>query len=146
MPTLPPPARLLPQTPPMILIDEVLEWAPPKVACRVSLRPDSMFVEDGKVPGLVAVEYMAQTIGAFVGLVRTSRGEPIRVGFLLGTRELKLGVDQFDVGDELTVEAEHIFGESFLGSFRCRVARGGDEVASAVINCFQSPDEEVPNP
>jgi len=145
MPDLMPPAKLLAHTAPMILVDEVVEYAPPRIVCRVRLRDDSMFVEDGKVPGLLAAEYMAQTIGCFAGYARLSRGEPIRIGYLLGTREMKLDVDHFAVGDEVIVEASHLFGESMIGSFRCKVSLRGKEVASAVINVFQSPDEEVPN-
>ena len=128
----------------MILIDEVLEWQDPKVVCRLTLRPDSMFVEDGGVPALVSLEYMAQAVGALVGLVARSRGEPIVVGYLLGTRELDLPIERFEVGDQLTVAAERLFGESELGSYRCSVSRRGEVVASAVLNVFRSTDEEVP--
>lgn len=146
MAALPPPAALLPHTPPMILIDEVTEFVPEqRVACRLTLREDSTFVEDGGVTGLVCIEYMAQAIGAYVGLTRLSRGRPIRIGFLLGTREMSIAVDRFEVGDELTLTAEHVFGDQMLGSFKCRVLRGDTEAASALINVFQSEDEEVPN-
>ncbi|HEY3452072.1 MAG TPA: hypothetical protein VGK67_37275 [Myxococcales bacterium] len=140
------PAELLPHTPPMILIDEVVEYAFPHAAVRLKIRPDSMFVEDGKVPALVALEYMAQALGIIVGYQSLARGEPIRIGFLLGTRELSLEIDHFDVGDELLAEADHLFGDRVLGSFKCTVSRRGQVVASAQVNAFRSDDEEVPNP
>jgi len=146
MPDLLPPAALLPHTPPMILVDEVVEYAFPRAVVRLTLRPDSMFVEDGKVPALVALEYMAQAVGIIVGYQSLARGEPIRIGFLLGTRELSLEVDHFELGDELFAEAEHLFGDRMLGSFRCKVTRRGQTVASAQVNAFRSEDEEVPNP
>ncbi|MBI5545540.1 MAG: 3-hydroxylacyl-ACP dehydratase, partial [Deltaproteobacteria bacterium] len=133
MSAFPPPAELLPHTPPMILIDEVLEYQFPHVRCRATIRPDSVFVEDGKVPGLVCIEYMAQTIGAIVGLGARSKGQPIRIGFLLGTREMSVEVDHFEVGDELILDADHVFGEEMLGSFKCSVSRRGQNVASALI-------------
>ena len=142
----PPPAALLPHTPPMILIDEVVEYSFPHLVCRLRLGPDSQFVEDGQVPALVALEYMAQTVGALIGLRALARGEPIRIGFLLGTRELSLSLDHFEVGDELLVRAEHLFGEAALGSFRCAIHRLGQEVARAQLNAYRSEDEEVPNP
>jgi predicted hotdog family 3-hydroxylacyl-ACP dehydratase len=142
-----PPAKLLAHTPPMILIDEVVEYAPPRIVCRVGLRPDSLFVEDGKVPALLCVEYMAQAIGCFAGFVRLARGQTVRIGFLLGAREIKLEADHLAVGDEVLVEAERLFGESTFGTFRCAVSVKGRQVASGVVNIFQSPDEEeVPNP
>jgi len=146
MTALPTPAQLLPHTTPMVLVDEVTELSDKRATCRLTLRPDSMFVEGGQVPGLVCIEYMAQAIGLYVGKKSLDRGEPIRIGFLLGTREMSVDVDHFDVGDELTLTAEHLFGEDTLGSFRCTVERRGHTVASAVINVFRSADEEVPNP
>jgi predicted hotdog family 3-hydroxylacyl-ACP dehydratase len=144
MAALPTPAELLPHTPPMILVDEVVQVEPDRVVCRLTLRPDSMFVEDGKVPGLVAIEYMAQAIGSIVGVKRLSRGEPIRVGFLLGTRELSLEVDEFTVGDELTVEAIRVFGEEQIGSFKCSVALRGKVVATALVNVYQGSEDGPP--
>lgn len=129
----------------MILIDEVLEFAPPRVTCKLTVREGQTFVEEGRVHGLVCIEYMAQTIGAYVGMVRRSHGQPIRVGFLLGTREMTLRVDELRMNDELLLTAEHVFGQAQIGSFRCTVSRRGEEIASAVINVFQSEDEEVAN-
>jgi predicted hotdog family 3-hydroxylacyl-ACP dehydratase len=140
------PAELLPQTPPMLLVDEVVEYAFPHAAARVRIRPDSPFVEDGKVPALVALEYMAQAVGVIVGYQSLARGEPIRIGFLLGTRELSLEVDHFEVGDELIAEADHLFGDRTLGSFKCTVSLRGQVVASAQVSAFRSDDEEVPDP
>ncbi len=144
MSALPPIAELLPHTPPMILLDEMVSVDGQKVVCRVKVRPDSMFVEDGKVPALVAIEYMAQAIGASVGLVAKTAGKPVKVGFLLGTRELALSVDYFEVGDELLVESERLFGEQVIGSFKSSVTRQGVEVASALVNVYQGSDDGPP--
>jgi predicted hotdog family 3-hydroxylacyl-ACP dehydratase len=146
MPVAQSPAELLPVTPPMILIDEVVEWNEPHVTCKLTLRPDSMFVEGRQVPALVSLEYMAQAIFALVGLVSLTKGEPIVIGYLLGTRELDLAIDHFDVGDELLLQAERLFGESALGSYRCSVTRAGEVVAKATLNVFRNLDEEVPDP
>ena len=60
---------------------------------------------------------MAQTVGAYAGCARAGPGSPSSIGYLLGTRELSLGVDAFDVGDELVIEARHVWGDEQLGSF-----------------------------
>jgi predicted hotdog family 3-hydroxylacyl-ACP dehydratase len=128
----------------MVLIDEVLEAAEDRVVARVTLRATSPFVEDGRVPAIVAIEYMAQTIGAFAGLRARAAGGSPRIGFLLGTREMALEVDAFAVGDELTIEARHVFGDERLGSFRCEVRCGGSTLASAQLNVYEG--DEVPQP
>ncbi len=142
--TLPPVAELLPHAPPMILIDEVVEAAEGRIAARVTLRPASPFVEDGRVPAIVAIEYMAQTIGAYAGLRARAAGGAPKIGFLLGTRELALEVDAFAVGDELRIEALHVWGDEQIGSFRCEVLRAGRTLASALVNVYEG--SEVPQP
>lgn len=42
-----------------------------------------------------------------------------------------------DPGDELLIEARHVFGDEQLGSFDCVVTRAGNPVASALVNVYQ---------
>jgi predicted hotdog family 3-hydroxylacyl-ACP dehydratase len=140
----PPIAELLPHAPPMVLLDEVVDAAEGRIVARVSLRADSLFVEADSVPALVAIEYMAQTIGAYAGLRARETGQPVRMGYLLGTRELSLEVDAFHVGDVLLIEATHVWGDDQLGSFQCTVSRDERSVARALVNVYQG--NEVPPP
>lgn len=139
----PPIAELLPHRGPALLLDEVIAHAPERVTCRVTLREGAAYACDGRVPAIVAIEYMAQTIGAWVGLRALARGEPVRIGFLLGTRELRLDVESFAVGDVLEIDAEHVWGDSALGSFRCVVRRASDVLAEATINAFQGDKNQI---
>jgi predicted hotdog family 3-hydroxylacyl-ACP dehydratase len=141
---LPPVTELLPHAGAMVLVDEVLEAAEGRIVARVTLRPTSPFVEDGRVNAIVAIEYMAQTIGAYAGLRARAAGGSPRIGFLLGTREMNLEVDAFAVGDDLTIAAQHVWGDERLGSFRCEVRRGGRTLASALVNVYEG--DEVPDP
>jgi predicted hotdog family 3-hydroxylacyl-ACP dehydratase len=133
----PPVAELLPHSPPMILVDELVLVEGPRTVCRVTLRPDSPFAEGGRVPAAAAIEYMAQTVGVYAGLRARGHGEPPRIGYLLGTRDMTLELDSFAVGDELLVEAVHVWGDEALGSFDCAVRRGGETVAVATLNVYQ---------
>ena len=137
-------AELIPQSGSMVLLDEVVEAAGPRIACRVRLRPDSLFAAEGRVPAVMAIEYMAQAVAAYAGLRARAAGEPIRIGYLLGTRELALETDHFDVGDELVVEATHVWGDEQIGSFRCTVARDGLPLAAATVNVYQGDAGEGP--
>lgn len=142
MTAFPPIADLLPHSGAMVLLDEVVEHAEGRIVTRVRLHAASLFAEGGRIPALVAIEYMAQTIGAYAGLRAVAAGQPVRIGYLLGTRDLSLGLDAFDAGDELVVEARHVWGDEQLGSFECVVSRGGRAVASALVNVYQG--SEVP--
>jgi predicted hotdog family 3-hydroxylacyl-ACP dehydratase len=126
----------------MSLLDELVAFDGARATCRVTLRPDSTFVEAGQVESVVAIEYMAQAVAAFAGMKARSAGTPVRIGYLLGTRELVLGADRFVAGDELLVEVAHVWGEDQLGVFDCSVSRRGVRVASASLNVYQGPLEE----
>lgn len=136
-PPFPPVGALLPHSGRMVLLDEVVSAAPDRVACRVTLREGSTFAEGGRVPGAVALEYMAQAIGIYAGLRAREAGEPVRIGFLLGTRRLALPPEDFRAGDELLVEARHEFGDDQIGAFECTVTLRGETVAQGCLKVFQ---------
>lgn len=139
---IPPIEELVPHAHPMILIDRLARYAPGHGVCELVLRPDSPFVEGGKVRALVAVEYMAQSVAAYAGMSSRLKGEKPALGFLLGSRDLKLNVDHFFAGDALRVEVERVFGENQLGSFLCRVERRGQIVAEALLSVYQMAAKE----
>ncbi|HEX3694693.1 MAG TPA: hypothetical protein VH374_04820 [Polyangia bacterium] len=137
--TFPPIRDLVPHKPPMLLLDRVVAHDADSVTCEVVIAADSPFVENGRVPAVIGIEYMAQCVATFAGLSAHAGGKPPRIGFLLGCRELTLAVDAFLVGDALLVEARRAWGDSDLGNFVCRVQRGGETVASGTLNVYQGP-------
>lgn len=139
----PSPEDLLPHSAPMVFLDEVLDWKSPYIRCRLVVRAQSLFLENNELPVAITLEYMAQTIGAYVGLSNLSQSKPINIGYLLGTREMELKADYLQIGDELIIDAEHLFGKDTVGSFRCTVRRGEQLIAAAVLNVFQPLDQEI---
>jgi predicted hotdog family 3-hydroxylacyl-ACP dehydratase len=140
----PPIRELMPHRGKMLLLDEVVDAGPTSVTCRVQIRSSSSFVEAGRVPGLVALEYMAQAVGAFAGLRARERGGPVRIGYLLGSRDVELSGRDFLVGDDLRVEAQHVFGDEAIGSFDCKVTRRGTVEASGRLNVYLADPKEAP--
>ena len=68
----------------------------------VCIGEDSMFFEPPHgVPGYVGLEYIAQTIAAHGGLRARAVGEPVRIGFLLGTRRYDCGNGLLFIGLEV---------------------------------------------
>ncbi len=141
--TFPSPAELLPQEPPMVLIDEVSTWRAATVVCRSRVRSGQPYVVSGRASALVCIEYMAQAAGCNAGLAARERGDRIAVGLLLGTRELELATAKLSVGDELEIEARHVFGDEKLGSFECKVTRDGEVIARAILNVFAADRERM---
>src|SRR5215471_7164387 len=77
---------LLPHAGPMVLLDRVISVDEDSLLAEVCIRSDSLFCNGGGVGAWVGVEYMAQAIGAWAGYTAQLRGEPVKLGFLLGTR------------------------------------------------------------
>jgi len=142
-PRLPPLTELVPHRAPMLLLDEVSSYDDISVECLVVLRDDSPFVERGRVRATLALEYLAQSIAVWSGLQGRARGEPVRIGYLVGSRELAFAVDHFRVGDELRLRASRLGGDSTLGAFACSVVRGGDTLASGTLNVYSESPTRV---
>lgn len=134
---------LLPHRAPMILLDHVQDEADGSLTCKVTLRPESPFVENGSVPAVVATEYMAQCVAAYAGLRAVRRGEPVQTGYLIGARTMEFAIDAFSVGEELIVKVRHVWGDDILGNFQCTVDSSGRRVASAVLTVFQGDPDAI---
>jgi predicted hotdog family 3-hydroxylacyl-ACP dehydratase len=124
----------------MLLLDRVLAYDGECVVCETVLGPDSLFVDQGQVPALVGIEYMAQTIAAGAGLSARDKGAPGgKMGFLLGCRSLTMTVDSFQIGDRLTIEARRTWGANELGHFACKVQRGDEVLVEGALTVYQGP-------
>ena len=134
---------ILPHRAPMILLDHVQDDAEGSLTCKVTLRPESPFVENGSVAAVVATEYMAQCVAAYAGLKAVRRGEPVRTGYVIGARTIDFAIDAFSVGEELIVKVHHVWGDDILGNFQCTVESNGRQVASAVLTVFQGDPDAI---
>jgi predicted hotdog family 3-hydroxylacyl-ACP dehydratase len=123
---------LVPHRPPMRLLDELVSESAEVTVCRVRLTGESPFVRQGQVPGLVAVEYIAQCIAVHSTLeARRAAGRALRpqIGYLIAVRRFELHRPHFLVGDELIVTARHVWGTEQGAAFHGEVACG-DAVAA----------------
>jgi predicted hotdog family 3-hydroxylacyl-ACP dehydratase len=67
-------------------------------------------------------------------------GEPVRIGFLLGTRHYVSKTAWFRLGETLTVGIVEVLREGPMGVFDCRISRDDCEVATARLNVYQPED------
>jgi predicted hotdog family 3-hydroxylacyl-ACP dehydratase len=133
-------ARLLPHAPPMILIDEVIGWNQDQVMTRLTVRRDAVFAQDTGIPVHIALEWMAQTCGALVGIRAIEEQQPVRIGFVLGTRDFRATASWFRFGESLTVVALCVFSDGEMAQFDCRVDRPSGTCATARLTVFQPRD------
>jgi predicted hotdog family 3-hydroxylacyl-ACP dehydratase len=133
---------LVPHSGPMVLLDRVISADEESLGAEVRIRADSLFCVDGAVGAWVGIEYMAQAIGAYAGYVARLRGEPIKLGYLLGTRCYECSRPFFRVGTLLRIHARRILqSENGLGSFECRIEDESGQIAAATVSVFQPAGE-----
>lgn len=131
-------AALIPHTGSMVLLDRIIDCDDNGLTAELRVRGDGLFGDDQTVPAWAGIEYMAQAIAAYVGVRATQANEPIRMGFLLGTRRYSTNVAAFKVGTTLTIRVNKIIQDDGLGVFDCRIMGEGVEV-TANLNVYQPP-------
>jgi predicted hotdog family 3-hydroxylacyl-ACP dehydratase len=129
---------LVPHAGPMVLLDRVVSVDEDSLLAEVCIRSDSLFCSGGGVGAWVGIEYMAQAIGAWAGYAARLRGEPPKLGFLLGTRRYECRRPSFVLGSRLRVHVQRVFqNENGLGSFECAIDDEEGQLATATVTVFQ---------
>lgn len=138
-------AELLPHQAPMLLLDRLLAYQGARVRCEthVGARHGLLLDAQGNLPAWVGLELMAQTIAAWAGMRGRERGEPVRIGMLLGSRQYQSRVPHFMTGERLVIEAECLLEDGGMASFECRILRGDEFCAEARLSTYLPSDEEL---
>ncbi|EKN47858.1 MULTISPECIES: hotdog family protein [Pseudomonas syringae group] len=134
-------AELIPHAGDMILIDQVLAFDEEQIQTCLTVRAGGLFNEaDGSLPAWVGVELMAQSVAAFAGCQARSKGEAVKLGFLLGSRKFDCNVAHFPAGSELNIHAvRSLQDDSGMGVFECTLT-GPDINAFARLNVYCPPN------
>lgn len=139
---------VLPHDPPMVLLSsfDPSSFTEESLTAYVDIGEDSPFYDSslGGVPAVFALEYMAQTMAALVGLKRRRLRLPPRIGFVLGSRSLKVGTDRFEKGNRYRIDAAMGFTDGSFASFDVKIADpAGETLAQGTINAFEPEDGEI---
>lgn len=135
----PPLTAFMPHRPPMLLLDRMVACTDAEAICEKTIREDDVFVEDGGISALVALELFAQTAAAHFGYLGMARGSGFASGALLGTRKLELGVARLAVGDALEVRVTQVMSMPPAAQYECALSRGGETIAKGTINVAMGP-------
>nr|WP_253340410.1 thioester dehydrase [Neisseria sp. HSC-16F19] len=140
----------------MVLLDSIEECGEQHIVARAEVGPRHMLLTDGVLPCMAGIEIMAQGIAAWAGYHAVQAGEPVRLGFLLGTRKLQLFADSVPVGTQLRIEAAMSLQDAQgFGVFDCALywtdapnsARAGlpenGLLVQAALNVYNPPDGKV---
>ncbi|WP_262963932.1 hotdog family protein [Methylobacter psychrophilus] len=129
-------AELIPHSGSMVLLDRIIDYDEYTLSAELVVRDDGLFGNHKTVPAWVGIEYMAQAVAAYGGIKSKQSGEPIKLGFLLGTRLYTSNVDSVNVGSTLTIQIKSIIQDEKLGVFDCKIHGIGIEI-SANLNVYQ---------
>jgi predicted hotdog family 3-hydroxylacyl-ACP dehydratase len=132
---------VLPHAGEMILLDRIERYDAESIVCIRTIAPGQPFADaDGHLPSWAGIELMAQTIAAWSGSHACASGQPVRLGFLLGSRQYDCNADVFPAGSELRIEARRTFhDEDGMGVFTCRID-AGDAHGQARLTVFSPSD------
>lgn len=134
-------AELLPHAGDMILIDSIERFDDEQIFTRLTVKSEGLFnLPNGSLPAWVGVELMAQSVAAFAGCHARQKGNPVELGFLLGTRKFECNVEAFPAGTDLTIHGlRSLEDDNGMGVFECHIHGDGIH-ASARLNVFRPPE------
>ncbi len=131
--------ELVPHTAPMLAVDELLHWEPGHATLRLVISDEDLFVVDGEVDAICALEYMAQGVAACLGQASWVAGDSVRVGMVISCREMNLERTSFRVGEEFTLEAHCVRESGYVSHFETEMRDAqGTPMASATMTLVHS--------
>jgi predicted hotdog family 3-hydroxylacyl-ACP dehydratase len=142
-------ADLIPHSGKMVWLDRIIECDEHSLSAELTVRDDGLLGSEKAVPAWAGIEYMAQTVAAYAGVMAKKAGEPVKLGFLLGTRRYNSNVAEFKVGSRLTIRVRKVIQDDALGVFDCEIYGINHEPdqdiqieVSASLNVYQPAREE----
>jgi predicted hotdog family 3-hydroxylacyl-ACP dehydratase len=81
---------LLPQRPPMVMVDRLLHCDTVVTVTELTVRKDNIMVDDGRMSACGLLENIAQTCAARMGYINLSKGEEVRVGVIGALRDMEI--------------------------------------------------------
>lgn len=126
---------LLPQKPPMVMVERLLHCDTVVTETEFTVREDCIMVEDGQLSPMGLVENVAQTCAARMGYINVSSGKEVRVGVIGALRDIEIHSlppvgstikTRIEVSEEVfgmtLAQAESYCGDTLLASGTIKIA------------------------
>ena len=142
MTLLPAISDILPHRGTMCLIDQVSQYTPEATICLFTPSADAWYADaEGAMPAWFGLEIMAQAIAAHVSLTARQRGEPPKLGALLGSRDFSSQRASYPATIPLRITATLEYRDSSgLAAYACRIESEGREVSCAKLKVYEPED------
>jgi len=133
--------RIIPQMPPMRIIDTVDKLAERSALCSVLIKEEMPFIEkDGSVDHVAYLEMMAQSIAALNGFRNMDSSDTAPEGYLLGARDLKIKGKAYS-GDKLKIMVFKFARYGGFGIVKGVVKRDNEILSEGEIKIWHKTDE-----
>lgn len=136
-------APLLPHSGDMVLLDRISDFGEDFLIAETEIRSDNILIKQGKLATFAGIEIMAQGVAAWSGCLATLADEPVRLGYLLGTRKLHIYTQEIPVGSKLQIKIKmSIQDNTGFGVFDSQLIdlTSGKIILEGALNVF-SPKE-----
>lgn len=137
---------LVPHSGEMVLIDRITAVGDTHLTAEATIREDHILIKHGKLAAWAGIEIMAQGVAAWAGCMAKQANEPVRLGYLLGTRKLHLHQAEIPIGSQLEIKVTmSIQDATGFGVFDCQLIDKTTQlpILEGALNVF-SPKEENP--
>lgn len=138
-------SEFVPHSSPMVLLDKIVDFEQNSLTAQFQVTDQSRFYcpELKGIESWMGIEYMAQAVAALAGVRAYLVGQPVKLGFLLGTRKFEIYQTLFATNQTYQVVITELFMDDFgLGAFDCSILHNESLVCQAKLNVFESNDTD----
>ena len=132
--------QLIPQRPPIVMVDVVWSATETEAETGLTVTADNIFVRNGhfREPGLI--EHIAQSAAAFAGCGTFLRGEEPKLGFIGEIKDCVLNMLP-EVGTLLRTHIQLVTEVNGIRLISAETRIEGEMVASCIMKIFLKDDE-----
>ena len=139
-------APLLPHSGDMVLLDRISDFGEDFLIAETEIHSDNILIKHGKLATFAGIEIMAQGVAAWSGCLATLADEPVRLGYLLGTRKLHIYTQEIPVGSKLQIKIKMSIQDSTgFGVFDSQLIdlTSGKIILEGALNVFSPKDSKI---
>ena len=136
--------ELLPQRPPFVMVDHLVDYSETQTTCELTIRKDNVFCENGELAAAGLIEHIAQTCAARLGYYnKYVLKVGVRLGFIGEVKDLEIVrlpregetlsttiVVMQEIFDVTLVNAEVRVGTDVIATTRPKIAQGEQSSSS----------------
>ena len=111
---------LIPHSGEMVMLDKITEFGEDYLIAEMTVKPDCQLLKDGKLATYMGAEILAQGVAAWAGCKCVKAGQPIGLGYWIGSRKLTLHRQDISVGSLLQIQIKRSIEDATgFGVFDC---------------------------